>query len=251
MTLNRVNSSTHTLQSSENTSVTRGARYFADEEARKQGIRLLLDKPKEYTSARVVNIVKKFLNVNKAGHSGTLDPKATGLMIICTGKMTKTLNHLLDSDKEYEGIMIVGEKTKSFDSETEVYDKIDIEHLTSSDIIKNAEKFSGEISQVPPMYSAIKHKGKPLYKMARKGAEVERKPRTVTIKEFEITKIDLPAVEFRVSCSKGTYIRTLVNDFGESLSTGAYLKELRRTKIGEFDVKNSIPVDEFINMNRY
>lgn len=247
---NRVNNAAVNAGPQGDTDFVRGAKYFADDEARKQGIMLLLDKPKEYTSARVVNIVKKFLNVNKAGHSGTLDPKATGLMIICTGKMTKTLNDLLDSDKEYEGVIVIGEKTKSFDTETEPYDKTDTGHLSKENIIRTAKEFLGEISQIPPMYSAIKHKGKPLYKIARKGAEIERKPRTVTIKEFEITAADLPEVEFRVLCTKGTYIRTLANDFGTKLGTGAYLKELRRTKIGGFDVKDAVPVEEFINMNR-
>lgn len=216
----------------------------------KEGIMLLLDKPKEYTSARVVNIVKKFLNVNKAGHSGTLDPKATGLMIICTGKKTKSLNDLLGSDKEYEGVMILGEKTKSFDSETEVYESKPVEHLTGEVIKKAVAGFLGESEQVPPMYSAVKHKGKPLYKLARKGQELEREPRLVNIKEFEVTSVKLPEVSFRVLCSKGTYIRTLISDLGETLGTGAYLKELRRTKIGEFDIKDSITVEEFISRNR-
>lgn len=216
----------------------------------KEGIMLLLDKPKEYTSARVVNIVKKFLNVNKAGHSGTLDPKATGLMIICTGKKTKSLNDLLGSDKEYEGVMILGEKTKSFDSETEVYESKPVEHLTGETIKKAVAGFLGESEQVPPMYSAVKHKGKPLYKLARKGQELERVPRMVNIKEFEVTSVKLPEVSFRVLCSKGTYIRTLISDLGETLGTGAYLKELRRTKIGEFDIKDSITVEEFISRNR-
>lgn len=223
--------------------------YFADEEARKQGIMLLLDKPKEYTSARVVNIVKKFLNVNKAGHSGTLDPKATGLMIICTGKMTKKLNDLLGSEKEYEGIMVLGEKTMSFDTETEVYEKAEISHITEENINENVKGFLGELQQIPPMYSAVKHKGKPLYEMARKGIVMERAPRSITIKEFEITQVDLPDVTFRVSCSKGTYIRTLVSDFGDALGTGAYLKELRRTRIGDYDVKDSITVEDFIIRN--
>lgn len=222
----------------------------AEEELKRQGIMLLLDKPKEYTSARVVNIVKKFLDVNKAGHSGTLDPKATGLMIVCTGKKTKSLNDLLGSDKEYEGVMVIGEITKSYDSETEVYDKKDISHITEEQVNNCAEKFRGEIQQVPPMYSAVKFKGQPLYKMARKGKTMERLPRTVNIKEFEITSVDLPEVSFRVLCSKGTYIRSLVSDYGVELGTGAYLKELRRTKIGEFDIKDSITVEEFINRNR-
>lgn len=224
--------------------------FSAEEELKRQGIMLLLDKPKEYTSARVVNIVKKFLDVNKAGHSGTLDPKATGLMIVCTGKKTKSLNDLLGSDKEYEGVMVIGEITKSYDSETEVYDKKDISHITSAQVKECVEKFRGEIQQIPPMYSAVKFKGQPLYKMARKGKEMERQPRVVNIKEFEITSVDFPEISFRVLCSKGTYIRSLVSDFGDALETGAYLKELRRTKIGEFDIKDSITVEEFINRNR-
>ena len=210
----------------------------------------LLDKPKDYSSARVVNIVKKFLDVNKAGHSGTLDPKATGLMIVCTGKLTKSLNELLGCDKEYEGTMILGEKTKSFDSETEIYEKNPIEHITNDRIIEAVKDFTGEIQQLPPMYSAVKHKGKPLYKFARQGRELERTLRTVSIKEFEIKSINLPEVEFRVVCSKGTYIRTLVSDFGDKLEAGAYLKELRRLKIGSYDVKDSITVEDFINKHK-
>jgi len=212
-----------------------------------QGMMLLIDKPKDYSSARVVNIIKKRLNVKKAGHSGTLDPKATGLMIICTQKMTKKLNLMLDFDKEYEGVMILGETTKSFDSETEVTQKRDISGITNEMILENVMNFLGETQQLPPMYSAIKHKGKPLYKYARKNVEIERKFKKVTIKELIIQKIQLPEVNFRVLCSKGTYIRTLVNDFGQMLGTGAYLKELRRIKIGDYDVKNSISVEEFLN----
>ncbi len=214
-----------------------------------EGVMLLFDKPKEYTSARIVNIVKKFLDVNKAGHSGTLDPKATGLMIICTGKKTKSLNDLLICDKEYEGVMIIGEKTKSLDSETEVYEKKEIAQITHEMMDKAITELSGEISQIPPMYSAIKHKGKPLYKIARKGFEIERVPRTVNIKEFEITSTNRAEIGFRVCCSKGTYIRSLVSDFGDKLGAGAYLKELRRTKIGEFDIKDAIEVEDFINRN--
>lgn len=218
--------------------------------ANNEGVMLLFDKPKEYTSARIVNIVKKFLNVNKAGHSGTLDPKATGLMVICTGKKTKTLNELLGCDKEYEGLMIIGEKTKSYDSETEVYETKDIAHVTREMMDNAVKELSGEISQIPPMYSAVKHKGKPLYKMARRGEEMERTPRTVNIKEFELTSVNAEEIGFRVHCSKGTYIRSLVSDFGDKLGTGAYLKELRRTKIGEFDIKGAIEVEDFINRNR-
>ena len=152
-----------------------------------EGLMLFIDKPKEFSSAGIVNVVKKVLNVKKAGHSGTLDPKATGLMIVCTGKKTKNLNELLDSDKEYEGVMVIGERTKSFDSETEVYETSPVAHLTEKIIKDKSLDFIGEIEQIPPMYSAIKHKGRPLYKFARKGKELERKPRSVVIKEFEIT----------------------------------------------------------------
>jgi tRNA pseudouridine55 synthase len=223
---------------------------FTAVEPVQNGLMLLLDKPKEYTSARVVNIVKKFLDVRKAGHSGTLDPKATGLMIVCTGKMTKSLNDLLGSDKEYEGVLVLGEKTKSFDTETEVHEKNPIEHLTVDEIKENVKHFLGEIQQIPPMYSAIKHKGKPLYKMARRGETMERAPRTITIKEFVIEEISLPEVKFRVLCSKGTYIRTLASDFGDMLGVGAHLKELRRLKIGKYDIKDSITVEEFIAKNK-
>jgi tRNA pseudouridine55 synthase len=215
-----------------------------------EGHMFLLDKPKEYTSAKVVNIVKKILDVKKAGHSGTLDPKATGLMIVCTGKMTKSLKDLLGSDKEYEGVMVLGEKTKSFDTETEVYEKISIEHLTESAVKDNVKYFLGEIQQVPPMYSAVKHKGKPLYRMARKGEEMERAPRVINIKEFVIEEVNLPEIKFRVLCTKGSYIRTLVSDFGDKLGTGAYLKELRRLKIGKYDIKDSLTIDEFITKNK-
>lgn len=213
------------------------------------GIMLLIDKPKDYSSARVVNIIKKKLNIKKAGHSGTLDPQATGLMIVCTHKMTKQLNTLLDSDKEYEGVIMLGEKTKSFDSETEVMETKDVSGITDEMILDNVKSFLGVIEQTPPMYSAVKHKGRPLYKYARKDVEIERKVRKVMIAEFEIKKIEMPEVTFRVKCSKGTYIRTLANDFGDKLGTGAYLKDLRRLKIGEYDVRDSIALEEFLKDN--
>jgi len=211
------------------------------------GYTILVDKPKDYSSARVVNIIKKMLKVKKAGHSGTLDPKATGLMIVCTGKMTKELSSLLGSEKEYEGVFLLGESTKSFDSETEVIEKKPVDNISVDIINETAKKFTGEIEQVPPMYSAIKHKGKPLYKYAARGQEIERNPRKVFIKEFDITKISLPEVSFRVLCSKGTYIRTLANDFGISLGTGAYLKELRRTKVGGYNVCDAVKLEEILD----
>ncbi len=218
--------------------------------ADKEGYFLLIDKPIGYSSAKVVNILKKKLNVKKAGHSGTLDPKATGLMIICTGKKTKELNGLLGSDKQYEGVFVLGGRTKSFDTETEIYESKSLAGITEKLIKETTIKFTGEISQLPPMFSAVKYKGKPLYKYARREREVVRTERKVLIKEFVITKIELPEVSFRVTCSKGTYIRTLANDFGESLGSGAYLKALRRTKIGDYDIKNSETLDDFINKLR-
>jgi tRNA pseudouridine55 synthase len=210
---------------------------------------LLIDKPKGYSSARVVNIIKKKLNVKKAGHSGTLDPNATGLMIVCTGKKTKELNELINVGKEYEAVMVLGARTKSFDLETEVEEVASAEHLSDQDILDNARLFTGEIVQYPPIYSAVKFKGKPLYKYARKNLEVEIKPKMVTIYELEITNINKPEVWFRVSCSKGTYIRSLVNDMGEKLGVGAYLKELRRTRIGEYKVENAIKIEDIISVN--
>ncbi len=210
------------------------------------GYTILVDKPKDYSSARVVNIIKKKFNVRKAGHSGTLDPKATGLMIVCTGRMTKELSALLDSEKEYEGIMVLGEVTKSFDSETEVIRRKPVDHLTDKMIKEAAKKFSGDIQQVPPMYSAIKYKGKPLYKYAVRGEEIKREPRKVTIKEFEINKIALPDISFRVLCSKGTYVRALANDFGLILGTGAYLKELRRIRIGSYNITDAVKLEELL-----
>ena len=211
-----------------------------------EGIMILIDKPFGYSSAKVVNILKKRLNIKKAGHSGTLDPNATGLMIICTGKKTKELNSLIDAEKEYEGVFVLGEKTKSFDTETEVYETISTEGITEEQVINTAKEFEGEIEQLPPMYSAVKFKGKPLYKYARKDREIERSPRKVEIKEFEIAKTEVPEVHFRVLCSKGTYIRTLVSDFGEKLGVGAHLKELRRTKIGSYSIADSEGLDELI-----
>jgi tRNA pseudouridine55 synthase len=212
-----------------------------------KGYFILVDKPKDYSSARVVNLIKRKLKVKKAGHSGTLDPKATGLLVVCTGKMTKELNNLLGADKEYEGILVLGKSTPSFDSETEVTEKKPFDNVTKEMLREAVKKFTGEIVQVPPMYSAIKHKGKPLYKYAVKGHEVERKPRKVVIKKFDVTGFNLPEVSFRILCSKGTYIRTLANDFGQSLGTGAYLKELRRTKIGNCEINEALKLDELLS----
>ncbi|MDT0620145.1 tRNA pseudouridine(55) synthase TruB [Croceitalea vernalis] len=210
------------------------------------GQTLLIDKPLGWSSFQAVNalkwaIRKKFhLKKIKIGHAGTLDPLATGLLIICTGKFTKQIPELQGQIKEYTGTFTLGGTTPSYDLETEVNQEFSIDHLTSDIIHKTTSKFIGEIDQKPPIFSALKKDGKRLYEFARKGVEVEIKKRKVTISEFEITAIDLPKVRFRVVCSKGTYIRSLANDFGKALNSGAHLSELKRTKIGDFDVNKAI-----------
>lgn len=167
-------------------------------------------------------------------------------MIVCTGKKTKQLHLLLGCDKEYEGIMVLGKRTKSFDTETEVYETNDISLITFDMIQHAVKELTGEISQVPPMFSAVKHKGKPLYKLARKGHELERKPKQVNVKIFEVMPVTASELSFRVLCTKGTYIRSLISDLGDKLGIGAYLKELRRTAIGEFKISDAMLPDDFI-----
>ncbi|MBK8552810.1 MAG: tRNA pseudouridine(55) synthase TruB [Ignavibacteria bacterium] len=195
---------------------------------------ILVDKPLDYTSADIVRIFKRSLNLKKVGHSGTLDPKATGLLILCSDKMTKKINEFIEYDKEYEGIIRIGATTKSFDTESEEENVMESFDVSDDEIESVRKSFLGETEQLPPMYSAVKHKGKPLYKMARKGREIERQTRKITISEFEIKRKTSTDLRFRISSSKGTYIRTIANDFGERLSVGGYLKELRRTRIGVF-----------------
>lgn len=194
----------------------------------------LIDKPLNFTSADIVRIFKRELNLKKVGHSGTLDPKATGLLVLCSDKMTKKINEFIDYDKEYEGIIRIGAKTKSFDTESGEEDIIDNFEISDADIEKVRESFMGETEQMPPMFSALKHKGKPLYKLARKGKEIERQPRKINVTEFEVKRISDTELSFRISSSKGTYIRTIANDFGNKLGIGGYLKNLRRTRIGDF-----------------
>lgn len=206
---------------------------------------LLIDKPLEWTSFQAVNalkwaIRKKFnLKKIKIGHAGTLDPLATGLLVICTGKFTKKIPELQGQVKEYTGTFHLGATTPSYDLETEVSQTFPTNHLNEDDIREAIPKFLGKIEQVPPVFSALKKDGKRLYELARKGEEVEVQPRTIEIFEFEITRIALPEVDFRVVCSKGTYIRSLAHDFGKTLGSGAYLSALRRTKIGDFNVHNA------------
>ncbi len=218
----------------------------------KNGQVLLIDKPLEWTSFQVVNklrwhIRKRFdIKKIKVGHAGTLDPLATGLLIICTGKFTKKIEEYQAQVKEYTGEITLGATTPSYDLETEINETFPINHISEELIIEATKKFTGEINQKPPIFSALKKEGKRLYELARAGETTEIKPRRITIEEFEITNINLPKVEFRVVCSKGTYIRSLAYDFGLALNSGAHLSKLRRTKIGKFKVTNGMKIDEFI-----
>lgn len=208
-----------------------------------EGEIILVNKPLDWTSFDIVARIRAMFEIKKIGHAGTLDPKATGLLILCTGKMTKQIDTFIGWDKEYTGIFELGAITKSFDTETEVFDNKDVSGITEFDIKHGFSKFIGVQQQLPPMYSAIKLNGRRLYKDARKGKDIERATRTVEIKEFEMTSFNLPFVGFRVVCSKGTYIRSLANDVGVMLGTGAYLKQLTRTRIGDFHVDEALPVE--------
>lgn len=226
--------------------------YTMTEEYFKNGQVLLIDKPLNWTSFQVVNKlrweIKQRFNIKKikVGHAGTLDPLASGLLIICTGKQTKEIHTYQGQIKEYTGKFTIGSTTPSYDLETDVDKTYPIEHITEELLLETTKQFVGEIQQKPPIFSAIKKDGKRLYELARKGESTEIKSRTVSISEFEITKINLPEVEFRVVCSKGTYIRSLAYDFGLALNSGAHLSSLRRTKIGDFSVDNGLSVDRFI-----
>lgn len=217
----------------------------------KDGQVLLIDKPLEWTSFQVVNkirwLLKKEFNLKKikVGHAGTLDPLATGLLILCTGKFTKKIESFQAQEKEYTGTFVLGATTPSYDLETEINNRFDISGITENDIRQATHKFIGEIDQLPPVFSALKKDGKRLYEYARSGQEVSIPSRKITILQFEITKIDLPEISFRVLCSKGTYIRSLAHDFGKALDNGAHLSALRRTKIGDFSVNNSQSLTQF------
>lgn len=223
------------------------------EEDFKSGQVLLIDKPLNWTSFQVVNklrweIRQRFkIKKIKVGHAGTLDPLASGLLIICTGKQTKEIHVYQGQIKEYTGIFTIGATTPSYDLETEVDKTYPTTHITEELLQDTTKQFIGDIQQKPPIFSAIKKDGKRLYELARKGETTEINARTVTVSEFEITKINLPEVAFRVVCSKGTYIRSLAYDFGLALNSGAHLSALRRTKIGDFSVENGVSVECFIN----
>jgi tRNA pseudouridine55 synthase len=206
---------------------------------------ILVDKPFGWSSFKVVYEVRNAIGHLKIGHAGTLDPLATGLLILCTGKKTKSISEFQDLHKTYTGTITLGKTTPSMDLETESLTNRPFDHVTEDEIYELKEQFTGKIMQIPPMYSAIKQNGKNLYKLARKGKTVVREPRELTIHSFEITKIDLPDIHFRVECSKGTYIRVIAHDFGEKLGCGGVLSSLRRTEIGDFSVDNALSVDEF------
>lgn len=215
-----------------------------DKESFETGQVLLINKPLEWTSFDVVQKLRNIIRIKKIGHAGTLDPLATGLLIICTGKFTKRINEFMAQEKEYTGTFTLGATTPTYDLESEPENLKPFDHLTEEKIRNATGKFTGEILQVPPAHSAIKVGGKRVYELARQGKEVKLEPRKVTIKEFEITKTELPVVYFRVVCSTGTYIRSLANDFGEALGCGAYMSSLCRTRIGEFLVKNAQTIED-------
>lgn len=210
-----------------------------------EGKVLLIDKPLRWTSFDAVKKVRILTGVTKVGHAGTLDPLATGLLIICTGKYTKKINEYMGMEKEYTGIFTLGAITPTYDRESEPVQHRDISHLTAEMILAATKPFIGPILQVPPIHSAIKKEGKPVYLAARKGVEVVLEPRPVTISVFEITAIELLEVKFRVVCTTGTYIRSLAHDFGQQLGVGAYLSSLCRTRIGNFELKDAQSLEGF------
>jgi tRNA pseudouridine55 synthase len=214
-------------------------------ESFEQGQVLLIDKPFRWTSFDVIGRTRKLINVRKVGHAGTLDPLATGLLIVCTGKFTKRINEFMAQEKEYTGTFTLGATTPTYDLESEPENFQPVDAITPEQIRAATIPFTGAIQQIPPAHSAIKVDGKRVYELARQGKEVKLEPRNVTIKEFEITAIEMPVVHFRVVCSTGTYIRSLAFDFGHALGCGAYLSKLCRTRIGEFLLQDALTMDAF------
>lgn len=205
----------------------------------------MINKPLRWTSFDAVRKIRNLIRIKKVGHAGTLDPLATGLLIICTGKFTKRINEYMAQEKEYTGSFTLGSTTASYDLEQEPENFKPFEHLTEEEIRSATAQFTGEIMQVPPAHSAIQINGKRVYELARQGKEVIIEPRKVTVKEYEITKIEMPLVYFRIVCSTGTYIRSLVNDLGKVLGCGAHLSGLCRTRIGESKVEDAMSMDAF------
>ena len=218
-----------------------------------EGQFLMIDKPLNWTSFQAVNKLKYAL-INqvglpkkfKIGHAGTLDPLATGLLLVCTGKFTKRISELQGQVKEYTGTFFVGATTPSYDLETEINQKFEINHIDEALINEAVKTFLGEIDQKPPIYSAIKKDGVRLYEHARAGETVEISSRKTTIYEFEIIRINLPEIDFSIKCSKGTYIRSIAFDFGRAINSGAHLTALRRTKIGDYDVNEALDIEKFV-----
>lgn len=211
---------------------------------------ILIDKPLDWTSFDVVRKIRSVIKIKKVGHAGTLDPLATGLLIVCTGKFTKKINEYMGMEKEYTGSFTLGAITPTYDLESEPVELTDITAITEEQIHTATHFFTGEIQQVPPIHSAIKQAGKPVYLAARKGIDVQLEPRTVTIKSFTIEHIELPVVYFRVVCTTGTYIRSLANDYGKHLGCGAYLSSLRRTRIGNFLAADAHSMESFVQQVR-
>lgn len=217
----------------------------------KNGQILVFNKPLEWTSFQLVNkvrwLIRKSCDIKKikVGHAGTLDPLADGVLVICTGKFTKKIPELQGTEKEYTGTFTLGATTPSFDMETEIDKTFETKHISKENIEAAALQLTGEIEQVPPVFSALKKDGKRLYEYARKGEEVKVNSRPVTIKEFEVDAARFPQVDFRIVCSKGTYIRSIANDFGKTLHSGAYLSALKRTRVGEFNIKSALDLESF------
>ncbi len=209
---------------------------------------LLVDKPAGPTSHDIVAMVRRTFRLDKVGHAGTLDPNATGLLILLLGKGTKLSEKLMGSDKVYEGTAKFGETTDSYDSDGEITASLPVPPLTLDDLNAYAEQFIGDQLQTPPMVSAVKKDGVPLYKLARKGVEVERKPKLIHIYKFRFSNYEEPEAQFRVACTKGTYIRSLVHDLGQKVGCGAHLSQLRRTSSGQFDVKDALPLEKVLTL---
>lgn len=216
-----------------------------------EGTILLIDKNKEWTSFDVVNFIRSFLKKIyhlkklKIGHAGTLDPLATGLLVLCTGKYTKSIENIQQQRKEYTGTIKLGETTPSFDRETEIDGRYPYEHIGKDDIIKVANELTGAMEQIPPVFSAVKIKGKRAYEYARNNEDVEIRSKNIVVYTFEITRLAIPEVDFRIECSKGTYLRSIARDFGKKLNSGAYLAQLRRTRIGNYKVENAHTIESF------
>jgi tRNA pseudouridine55 synthase len=216
-----------------------------------EGEVLLIDKPLTWTSFDVVKKVRGIKKVKKVGHAGTLDPLASGLLVVCTGKLTKTIQGIQDAEKEYTGTFCIGATTASFDLESEIEQLCSIDHITAQKITEVVNSLTGDLMQVPPMHSAVKLNGVRSYQLARRGEVAELKARAITIREFEITRIELPELDFRIVCTKGTYIRSIARDLGLGLNVGAYLKALRRTRVGNLYVENAVTLDELAVQSRH